>query len=231
LKNAQFLAALILISTLLGCSGNGLFSGKKEGQIIYDVTFPFEENSLLLELYPREMVFEFKDDRFHTTLKSSYGVISTEFIVDNDEGTFTQLLKSFSEKSFFTLDKEEMKVWMTQYPGVRFEKTGITDSIAGFLCEKTIAHFLNDSVPAIELYHTKAIKIDHSNWWNQFSEIDGFLLAYEVEQYGKRMRLKAREISYGPIAEERFEIQTEYQLVTSDAMKAKISSLMMDFMQ
>ncbi len=111
------------------------------------------------------------------------------------------------------------------------EKTGIQDSIAGFLCEKTIAHFLNDSVPAIELYHTKAIKVDHSNWWNQFSEIDGFLLAYEVEQYGKRMRLQAREITYGPVADERFEIPADYLLITSDAMKEKIDGLMTDFME
>lgn len=221
---------IFLASALWRCSSGGLFSRKDEGQIIYDVSFPFEANSLLLELYPKEMVFEFKKDLIHTSVKSSYGVISTEFIIDNDEMTFTQMLKSFNERTYMELTEEAMPIWLKQYPRVRIEETDRTDSIAGYLCHHAIAYFLNDSVPPIDLYYTRDLSVRGTNWWNQFSALDGFLLGYEVEQYGKRMRLRAREVRFEPVSDERFVVPADYVKVDPGGMRHRIKSLMEEFM-
>lgn len=206
-----------------------LLLGKHEGIITYDVTFPFEENSLMLELFPKEMTLEFKKEQMRTSVKSSYGVITTDFIIDNKSHTLTQLLKSFGEKSSLTIANEGVSEWLSQYPPVRLEFTNESDSVAGYLCHKTIAHFENDSIPPITILYTKDIKLDHSNWWNQFQGIDGFLMGYEIEQFGKRMRLRAREIKFEPIQDERFVAPTDYKQVDNAAMHAQMQKLVDDF--
>lgn len=226
-------AFLFLLLTLIqtSCSEGGLFSKKHEGVIIYDVTFPYAENSLMMELYPHELTLEFKDGLYHTTLKSAYGVISTEFIIDEDKGEFIQLLKSFDDRTYIRLTREQMPAWLAQYPSIRLEPTGKRDTIAGALCDITIGHLENDSVPSIELYSTSEMDLSPSNWWNQFSGLEGFLLGYDVEQYGKRMRLRAREIRYGPVSADRFLIPSDYIQITPEAMHEKIESIMADLLE
>lgn len=214
------------------CDKKTLFSKKSEGVIIYDVAFPLEENTLMLELYPKEMTAEFKDDQFHTSVKSSYGVISTDFIVNNKEQNITQMLKSFSDKFYLNVKEQEVNEWRKQFPKFTFIPTNETDSIAGYLCHKTIARFAEkDSTPDIELYHTKELELDHSNWWNQFNGVDGFLLGYEIEQYGKRMKLRAKEIRFQPIPIEHFNVPQEYKQVDSQGMQAQMLQLVKEFMQ
>jgi hypothetical protein len=225
-----FILAL-MCSAGLSCAENNFFKQKDEGVIIYDVTFPFEENTLLMELYPREMVLEFKDEKYHTTLKSSYGVIATELIIDNDKGEFIQMLKSFSDRTFIRIDKEDIPAWLAQYPSLILEKTNQSDSLAGTFCSKSIAHLSNDSVPSIDLYSTTELDLENDgNWWNQFTGVEGFLMGYDVEQYGKRMRLRAREMRYGPVANDRFTVPADYLEITPEEMREKIRSMMADFM-
>jgi GLPGLI family protein len=215
---------------LIACNKKNLFSKKSEGVIIYDVSFPYEENSLMLELYPKEMTAEFKDDSFHTTVKSSYGVISTEFIVNNADKSIVQLLKSFSDKFSLTVAEQDLSTWHQQFPDFTFVPTNEVDTIAGYACHKTIAKFKGDSLPNIELWHTKEIDLDHSNWWNQYDGIDGFLMSYEVEQYGKRMKLRAREVRFQPIPIEHFNVPAEYKPIDQSSMLTEIENLINEFM-
>lgn len=221
--------SLFSVVCLLGCHSHTFFSGKREGIVLYDVTFPFERNSLMMELYPKEMTLEFKGDLMRATLKSAYGVIATDFIIDNDNGNFVQMLKSFSDKSYTRVTRPNMPAWLSQFPDMRIEHTGIIDTLAGYPCRKYIAHFLTDSLPAIELFVTDRMKVDPSNWWNQFYEVDGFLMGYEIEQYGKRMKIMAREVRFGPVADERFEIPTDYLQIAPDQMRKKIKDMLADF--
>jgi hypothetical protein len=227
-----FLLISLLICILPSCDKKNIFSKKSEGVIIYDVTFPLEQNTLMLELYPKEMTAEFKDDCLHTSVKSSYGVISTEFIVNNKEKTITQMLKSFSDKYFLNVKENELDTWRTQFPKFTFIPTDETDSIAGYLCHKTIARFADrDSTPDIELYHTSDLELDPSNWWNQFNGIDGFLLGYEIEQYGKRMKLRAKEIRFQAIPGEHFNVPQEYKQLDQQGMQDQMMQLVKEFMQ
>ena len=215
----------------LSCNQGGVLVSKKEGVIIYDVSFPYAQNSLMIELYPKEMVLEFKGDLFHSTMKSSYGVVSTEFIIDNSDKTFIQLLKSFNDKYCMKLNEDETVEWLGQYPGVIITPTAETDTIAGYLCHKSIAYFVTDSIPPIELYTTKELKISESNWWNQFSKIDGFLMGYEFEQYGKRMKLRAREVRFEVVEADRFDVPVNYKPVGIIGMKHQIETLLTEFLK
>lgn len=216
---------------LTGCGNNPIFNGKKEGIIYYDVTFPFEENSLMLELFPKEMVLEFKGKKMHSSIKSSYGVVATDFIIDHKAQTIVQMLKSFSERTFMAIEGDLVEKWIHQYPTVRIEYTNETDSIAGYLCQKAVAYFQNDSLPSVDLFYTKDLDIEPSNWWNQFQGLDGFLLGYDIEQYGKRMRLRAREVSFQEVTDDKFVIPSNYVATDMEGMNMQMDKLVEEFMK
>lgn len=184
----------------------------------------------MLELYPKEMTFDFNKHFMRGTIKSAWGVVATDIIIDSKNKKYSQLLKTFSDRYVMTLTENNINDWFVMSPGVVIEPTEDTLTIAGFLCQKSIAKFENDSLPSIELYHTKELRIDETNWWNQFHEIDGFLLGYEIEQYGKRMKLRAREVRFQPVAAELFVVPDNYIPVDAQGMKANIERVVDEFM-
>lgn len=200
-----------------------------EGKIVYDLSFPYEEKSVLMDLYPTEMVFHFKDEMMHSEIRSSYDLLTTDLIIDHDEKTFTQLLKNMSKRFAMKLCEEETRAWYNRYPKYTLEHTGETISIAGYVCTKTIARTVGDSLPPIELYHTKGLGLETSNWWNPFSQIDGFLLGYDVEQYGMCMRLRAREVSFEKVAPEEFALPPNYEMITPDLMNKELDEVISEF--
>jgi GLPGLI family protein len=221
----------IVCLLLASCGDNPIFRGKSQGVIYYDVTFPYEQNSLMVELFPKEMILDFKGKKMHSNIKSSYGVVATDFIIDSREHTIVQMLKSFTDRYAMTLEDEHVEKWIHQYPTVRIEYTNETDSIAGYLCRKAVAYFQNDSLPSVDLFYTKDLNIETSNWWNQFQGLDGFLLGYDIEQYGKRMRLRAREISFEEVPDEKFTVPTNYLPIDIDGMNAQMDKLVDEFMK
>lgn len=235
MKKFSALIVLFSFSTVCilfwSCGANPIFNGKSEGVIYYDVSFPYEQNSLMLELFPKEMVLEFKGKKMHSNIKSSYGVVTTDFIIDSRKRSIVQMLKSFSDRYAMTLEDELVEKWIHQYPTVRIEYTNETDSIAGYLCHKAVAYFANDTLPSVDLYYTKDLDIEASNWWNQFQGLDGFLLGYDIEQYGKRMRLRAREVSFEEVPDEKFTVPANYQPIDIAGMNAQMDKLVQEYMK
>ncbi|MEO0404395.1 MAG: hypothetical protein AAF193_05955, partial [Bacteroidota bacterium] len=64
------------------------------------------------------------------------------------------------------------------------------------------------------------------NWFTQYSEIEGVLLGYEIEQYGMRMKLHARTVEEKEVDADLFTISKQYELISSDKMEVVIDSLM-----
>jgi hypothetical protein len=224
---ATYLALMLVI---MSCGNTGKSTSGLEGKIIYDISFPFEQNSVMLDLYPKEMIFHFKKGMMHSEVKSSYDLLTTDFIIDNENRVLVQLLKNMSERYGMKLNESETRTWNRQYPEVRLEPTGETETIAGYVCNKTIARFVNDSLPPIELYHTKGIGLDASNWWNSFEGVDGFLMGYDIEQYGMRMRLRAREVNFQSIDDSEFAVSDKFEMTNSDSMKAQLTKVVSEFM-
>lgn len=226
-KRILFVIALV---SIFSCGEGGIFNRKNEGIIIYDVTFPYEAQTIRLELYPKEMTFEFSKGLVKASLSSSFGVVSTEVIIDNEEKKYAQVLKTFGDQYIMKLDENSIHTWTSKNIPDRVEETSDTLTIAGYLCKKSIAYYDKAGLPPISLYYTKELHIDYSNWWNQYDQVDGFLLGYELEQYGKRMRLTAREITFQEVAPEVFNLPTEAAETDAQGMTEKIDKLMSEFM-
>lgn len=223
------LAGACITIILAGCSMATKSTNQMEGRIVYDVTFPYESNTIMMDLFPKEMVFHFKGNLMHGEVKSSYEMLTSDFVVDNNNMTVVHMLKNMGERYALNLQGDEVATWLKQYPAMRMESTSETVNIAGYVCNKTLAHFPNDSLPVIELYHTKGLGIDGRNWWNQYNGIDGFLLGYDVEQYGKRMRIRAREVHFEQISDDQFKVPEKYKQVTMEEMSQELLSVVNDF--
>ena len=215
---------------LHSCKSSEKCEAKNEGVIVYDITFPFEKPSVLLDLYPKEMSFHFKGNQMHSEIRSSYDILNSDFIIDHSNRSLIQMLKNMSQRSYMELDEGSVSSWLSQFGAMRFEPTSETIQIAGYICQKTLAHFDDATIPPIELYHSKGLGICNDNWWNQYQGIDGFLFGYEIEQFGKRMRFMAKEVRFESVDKSKFEVPSNYKLISSEEMNTQLQNVVDDFM-
>jgi hypothetical protein len=179
----------------------------------------------MMDLYPKEMTVAFKDNKLHSSIKSEYDMLTTDFIVDNTQKEFSQLLKNMSERSAMKMNKEETIHWFDAMPGYRLEKTNETKIICGYKCYKTIAYPEDSSKPTIDIYATRSIGLDNSNWWNPYGDLDGFMMAYDIEQYGICMRMKAKRVCFEKVEPNEFDIPEAYTMTDARTMQGLLTEV------
>lgn len=230
-NNTTTFFAIFGILFLTSCSSSTEEAKFSEGTIIYDVTFPFQQDDILVNLYPTEMIMDFKDDQVRMSMQSLGGLVATEFVLNNGTREFSQILRALKERHIMNLDEGEVKEIVQSMPRMIMTPTDETDSLAGYLCRKTIADFDSDSVPSIELWHTDQIDLKDPNWCNQFYNSKEVLLGYEIEQYGMRMRLRARSAMPTEVPDSRFELPQDYAELDYLGMRNHVENLLGQFMK
>ncbi|MFM7770676.1 MAG: hypothetical protein ACKO8Q_08985, partial [Bacteroidota bacterium] len=90
--------------------------------------------------------------------------------------------------------------------------------------------FNNDSLPSVDLYSTTKLDLDGDNWWNTYAGIEGTLLGYDVEQYGKRMQVRAKEIVFEEVDKSEFELPADFQKVDPAQMKQIMDGIVHDYL-
>jgi hypothetical protein len=226
---SAFLVAFISIVCLQSCNNIPYF-GHQEGKIIYDVSFPYESNDIKLALFPSEMTCIFDGEHQHTLIESAYGIVKSEFIIDHEKKEFNHLVACFGSDYVMHLNEGEYNEWIKQFPSVRLETTEETMMIAGYECKKTIAYFKSDSLPSVDLYSTTKLDLDGNNWWNTYAGVEGTLLGYDIEQYGRRMQVRAREVIFQKTNPDDFQIPSSYTPISAGEMKAKLDEIVKDYL-
>jgi GLPGLI family protein len=201
---------------------------KKEGYIKYEVSFPYE-SGLMTQFYPKEMYYYFNENQAHITLSSSYGVVQTDFFIGQKDQFFSHYLKSFGDKKVIHMHHTNVHEWLNRYPKVNIQSSDEKMEIAGLSCIKAIADFEPDTIADVMLYYTKDIEIKDDNWWNRYAGVDGVLLEYEVDLYGKRMKVKAVEVVFEKQELAKFERPEGYEEVNMDQMEAALKELSSSF--
>ena len=200
----------LTISVLLAACSREKSNKASEGIIIYDVSFPYSQDDPLVNIYPNEMLMEFKDDKIRIELNSFGNFVSTKLIVDHSEKKFCQLLKDFKQNKYsLMLDEAGVEEMMAHQPAWQIEHTDEHREIAGFNCQVSKAHSI-DSEYDVRLYHTSEIDIKDPNWFTGFGSVKEVLLGYEIEEYGVRMRLLAKEVRFEKIPDDRFSLPENY---------------------
>lgn len=218
-----FVFAAVLI--LVGCSSPE-HSAKNQGIITYDVSFPFNQNELLSYIYPEEMEVAFRDHEITGEIEAMGGIVANRFVVDNRGQIFDQFLKTNKGRFHMALDSVGMIEMLLASPQMKLMPTDRVDTLAGYACKLTIAEFKSDSVPPIELWHTAAIPVENPNWCNPYHGLDEFLLGYDVEYLGMRMRVRAREVDLTDVGDSRFELLNGYEEVDYAGMQDHVNELL-----
>lgn len=221
----NYIPFLLGLTLVAGCDTPGN-TDKRSGTIRYSVELPFVKENFLTYFFPKEMVVEFDGQKTRTTIETSQGIGRTEIISDNDARSIKYLFKHFDSTYVMTMDSVGVAAMLRDFPVVRLEATDETEMVAGFNCKRTIAHFETDSLPAIELLHTSELDLGTPNWYTQFFGIDEVLMAYDIEQFGIRTRMRATSVEFAPVRPETFAGNFTGKTVEWPEMKGLIDNAM-----
>jgi len=225
-----FVVLLMMLSTLAqSCESNDEEEKDlaiTEGRIVFKMTYPYYKEVFMLGILPKVMTMEFKNNVYKNTVTQG-GLFSTVLISDCNTKK-VHLLLDFGPKHIYCELDEVLthKMVDTLFNPVDIVKVDNFDSIAGMFCEKYIAIYnaLDDGYDS-DVYCTKSVQIENSNWCNQFSEVDDVLLGYEVSQYGLVTRFMADSVIAETIDKNAFDIPENFKEVSLEHMLYELGEI------
>lgn len=229
-----WLTPLVIMSVLIvACNqiSSHAFKNKiSEGVIEYSISFPeMETESLTATLMPETMTYAFKKNAFASYFEAAGGVFKNRIIADKDKKTVEHQLKVFRKKVKVDMDETAVLQMVAKYPKMAVIKTEEVDTIAGYPCKKALVVFEDVNMADIEVYYTTDIQMDNPNWCTQYHEIEGVLMAYEIEQFGIRMRLIAKSVKEKKVAPEILQPEGDYTPISRESMDVEIAQLVETF--
>lgn len=228
----HLLGALLILVALgfQGCKSTIWDSRPDQGLILFDVTYPYlEKTGIMAAMLPNTMEMRFRDNQYVSDLQAGMGLFRMGFISSNETMELKNFLKVGGEKMAVQLGADETKKYLLDFPEVTIIFTDGIDTIAGFPCKQAIAIYNDASKPDMTLYYTDKIKMTRPNWCNQFYEIDGVLLAYEVDRYNIRMRFRAKSFTEEMPEDDVFAIPADFDMVSATILEKKIQETMGTF--
>jgi len=69
-KCVSFLLAIVLVGFISSCDSLSKVGSGLEGTIIFDVSYPYEAPTVMMDLYPKEMTVVFEKHKIHASLKN-----------------------------------------------------------------------------------------------------------------------------------------------------------------
>ncbi len=229
-----WLAPLIIMALLVAaCSSisNEVFDNRiNEGIIEYSISFPdLGEESITASLLPESMTYAFNEFSFASNFEAAGGVFKNRIIANSEEKTVEHQLKIFRKKIKVEMDDTEVMQMLAAYPKMTVIETDDTDSIAGYACQKALIVFEQIDMPEIEIFYTTDINMITPNWCTQYRDIDGVLMAYEIEEFGIRMRLEAQSVEHIALDPEIMQSEAEYTPISRETMDIELSQLVETF--
>ncbi len=189
---------LIMLGLIVACDkiSEQVFDQRiNEGIIEYEITFPeLGSESITASLLPEKMVYRFSENCFASNFETAGGIFQNNITADYETKNLEHKLKVFRKKIKVDMEESQVLRMLTQYPHMTVINTNQVDTIAGFPCKKALIVFEAMDSQEIEVYYTQHIKMNNPNWCTPYHEIDGVLMAYEIEEFGVRMRLEAKAV-------------------------------------
>lgn len=210
---------------------NEVFDNRiSEGIIEYSISFPdLGDESLAATLLPETMTYAFKENAFASHFEAAGGVFKNRIIANLLDKTVEHQLKIFRKKIKVEMDDSDVFQMLSNYPKMTVIETEDTDSIAGYACQKALVIFEKVDIPEIEVFYTKDIKMNTPNWCTQYKDIDGVLMAYEIEEFGIRMRLEAQTVEHKVLDPDIMISEDEYTPISRESMDVELAQLVETF--
>ena len=200
-----------------------------EGVIHFELSYPYYEDAFMASIMPDEMEMTFKNNIYRNHV-SKGGLFSSTVITDCNKETLILMLDLGPKRIFCALDKSLANEMLEKYPTPDILKVSEFDSIAGAFCEKKTAIFdyLADGYD-VELCETFDVDIKNSNWCNQYNEIEGVLLRYEIKQFGIQARMTATKMDTVSVNDSIFNVPQGYNEVTLERMLFEMDEISKSF--
>jgi len=228
--SAPVIIMLLLVTACSQISNNVFDSKPSEGIIKYKISFPdVSDESITATLLPDQMTYAFTPSSFASNFETAGGVFKNRIVANRDTRTVDHQLKVFRKKIETKMQETDVIQMLADYPKSAIIRTNQTDTIAGFHCKKALIVFEEMGKKEIEVYYTNQIEMDSPNWCTQYHEIEGVLMAYEIVEFGIRMRLEAEEVKTPLEDLQMLQAEAEYSEITKEMMDIELEQLVQTF--
>ena len=225
-----FIVMALIITACSQISDNVFDLKPSEGVIKYKISFPeVSDESITATLLPDQMTYAFTPTSFASNFETAGGVFRNKIVANRDTRTVDHQLKVFRKKIQTKMAETDVMEMLAEYPKAAVINTDQPDTIAGYFCKKALIVFEDMEMREIEVYYTDQIEMDSPNWCTQYHEIEGVLMAYEIEEFGIRMRLEAEEVKTPLRDTEMLQAETEYSEITREMMDVELEQLVQTF--
>ena len=217
--------------TLSSCKEESEFTAS-EGIIDFNINYPVKNyDSSWERLIPKKMKMSFKNNVYKNEV--SVGVFfNSSIITDCNKKEITMILNLNPEKIYTKLNQNQVADMLSNFPEPEIIKTKSYDSIMGLITKRHYGVYENlEDGRDVQLNESNQILISNSNWGNQFSQIEGVLLNYELAQFGLNMQFKAQSIDLETnVPDSLFLVPKDYKQVNLDLYLHKMNDIFSAFL-
>jgi GLPGLI family protein len=203
---------LLFLLIVMGCGRGGDGKVVSEGIIEFEAS-AVDPNNPMADLAPNKMVVKFKDHKSVAEMSAGMGLLTMSFVSDYNNKTVTQLVKLLNKKYASIANADEIQ---KEIAGSKLKvlKTNETKLIAGYRCKKATISYEDNSQPPFDVYYTDEIELEKPNWSNEYNEIDGVLMEYQLKRYNLELRFTARRVAKSTVEDSDFETPGDYKVIS-----------------
>ena len=217
--------SLCLVFTL-SCSRKGI-RDSNEGIIEYKISY-LQSNleSFPANLLPKTMVMKYKDHMSSNTIEGFMGFFQICNISDNRKKTNTTLLKVLDNKYLYYGPKNEPGCCFDDYKNMTIVPLEGRTSVAGINCKRALAVFQDNEKENFEILYSDSFNVANPNTINPFGEIDGVLMAFNLNISNVKMHLVAEKVTFGGVSSKEFKIPKGYTPINKEKMEEVVYTLL-----
>lgn len=198
------------------CSSDKHSGSWDEGKIIYEIEIVGSNlDPFMISMMPSQAEFYFKKEKTAMFLSSKGNLVRFAAFSDGKKKLITQEIKLMNKKVKADFDAREI-FFYTDHPSFTLVETSFRDSIAGIYANSDLVVYDGINEKEAELKYSKDIEVLNPNWYNIYNDIPYVLLQYEYNQFGLKLRLKAKHVEFTPISDEIFISSDEYREVSPE---------------
>lgn len=207
---------MILLVFLNACSTTGGNGRWDEGKIVYEIEILGDNlDPFMMSMMPSHAEFYFKKEKTAMFLSSKGNLVRFAAYSDGKEKKIIQEIKLMNKKVKAHFDARQI-FFYTDHPSFTLVETNYRDSMVGVDANSDLVVYDGIEEKEAEIKYCKKIKVINPNWYNIYNDIPYVLLQYEYNQFGLRLRLKAKHLEFINVKEDVFVSSDEYREVSPE---------------
>lgn len=209
----QFFALAVLS---FACSSGPHSGSRDEGKIIYEIEILGDNlDPFMMSMMPSQAEFYFKKEKTALFLSSKGNLVRFAAYSNGEDKTITQEIKLMNKKVKAHFDARQI-FFYTDQPSFTLVETGFRDSIVGVYANTDLVVYNEIEAKEAKLIYCKDIDVLNPNWYNIYNDIPYVLLQYEYNQFGLKLRMRAKRLEFTSIDKDVFISSDEYREVSPE---------------